>query len=172
MIKLSKILLENDMIMGSAPKKIPSEICWHLSEKKRSTFPDFGFHIGTELQALDRGKFMLYHEMADDMENLVFYLHKVKINPSAEIYPDILFDDPEEGYTIPSDQIDKNKIYFYENGHEGLNGPKPNLSIYTSGNNIKLVQIIKLDTKGYEDGESEFDKKFNSTPNTIDPHTL
>lgn len=159
MIKLANILLESE---GPAPKKIPSEICWHLSEEKRSTFPDYGFHIGTELQSLDRGLQMLGDEMVDDPDNTVFYLHKVKINPSAEIYPDILYDDPEEGYTIPSDQIDENKIYFYENAHEGLDGPEPNLSIYTSGNNIKLVQIIKLDTRGWEDGESELDKRYNS----------
>ena len=132
MIKLANILLESE---GPAPKKIPSEICWHLSETKRSTFPDFGFHIGTELQSLDRGLQMLGDEMVDD---------------------------PEEGYTIPSDQVDKNKIYFYENAHEGLDGPEPNLSIFTSGNNIKLVQIIKLDTRGWEDGESELDKRYNS----------
>ena len=130
MIKLANILIESE---GPAPKKIPSEICWHLSEEKRPTFPDYGFHIGTELQSLDRGLQMLGDEMVDD---------------------------PEEGYTVPSDQIDKNKIYFYENGHEGIDGPEPNLSIYTSGNNIKLVQIIKLDTRGWEDGESELDKKY------------
>lgn len=159
MIKLLKILSESE---GPAPKNIPSEICWHISEEKRSSFPDFGFHIGTELQSLDRGFQMLHDEMVDDPDNTVFYLHKVKINPSAEIYPDILYDDPTEGYTISSNEIDKNKIYFYENAHEGLDGPEPNLSIYTGGNNIKLLQIIKLDTKGWEDDESELNKRYDS----------
>ena len=162
MIRLLNILLESE---GPAPKKIPSEICWHLSEEKRSTFPNYGFHIGTELQALDRGLFMLQHEMVDDINNTVFYLHKVKINPSAEIYPEIIYDDPIDSPDLDIDEIDENKIYFYENAHEGVDHPKsvePNLSIYTGGNNIKLLQTIKLDTKGWEDEESELDKRYKS----------
>jgi len=161
MIRLLNILLESE---GPAPKKVPSEICWHIGTKKE-TFPNYGFHIGTELQALDRGLFMLHHEMVDDINNTVFYLHKVKINPSAEIHPEIIYDDPIDSPDLDIDEIDENKIYFYENAHEGVDHPKsvePNLSIYTGGNNIKLLQTIKLDTKGWQNGESEFDKKFNS----------
>ena len=84
MIKLANILLESE---GPAPKKIPFEICWHLSEEKRSTFPDYGFHIGTELQSLDRGLQMLGDEMVDDPDNTVFYLHLSLIHISEPTRP-------------------------------------------------------------------------------------